>query len=578
MEQDKTIVFENKKILWFFFVLFLLSIWLMHTDGDKVSGDGHRYFTLCRNLFFHQDLVVHEDPASVPNPAFPEMARDGMLRTPFSIGPAIVWMPFYSIAHVLFIISHDTPPNGYEPIYQFMVSLGTITAVFSAFLLLFAMLRSLGFPGDIAFLSILFTYLGTSLFNYTVLESTMSHGLSFFTLTLFLYSWWRYRHSPTFMNTVLMGLALGLAFNIRYINALWGVLPLVDLIRRTRPFKTILLYGTGALIGFLPQLLAWNAMFGSLVTVPQGEHFMVWNNPRWAELLFSHNHGLISLQFLLPIALFVAVWTIFKKSRPHGIIVLLIFSACIYANSAAWDWNAGHSFGSRRLDAFFPLVALGIAEVHSFCRKKKKWFERFFLLAVIFFLFVNFSALYIYKKNAGLRMDAMSPKRIASTMFDIVGSPLHLPVNIVNSLRWQVLPGQAEQLFGNTPRFNEDSYFIHNERHREFFLGGWSDEDFFVNHIPYRKIRLNKGKIGFQLIRRHEIRSLVIAAFSEKPSSILITINHIHKHKIDVSGETECRIDLGKHEFEEGFNQIGIRNETPGSSLSVAWLKLFIEN
>lgn len=574
--ENKKLFFFNKKNLTFFFILFLLSAWLMHTDGDKVSGDGQRYFILCRNLFFHQDLLVHQDAANASNPVFQEMAQNGRLKTPFSIGPAITWMPFYSLAHGLFIIGHDTAPDGYEYIYRFMISIGTILAVCAAFLILFRLMRAWGIPDRFALLSILVSYLGTSLINYTVLEASMSHGLSFFAITLFIYSWWQYRTAPSLLKALLMGLALGYAFDVRWVNVLWGVIPIIDHILypgHSVRIREVFYYGFGAIIGGLPQFLAWRAMHGSFIVIPQGESFMVWTDPRWLELLFSHNHGLLSFQIVVPIGLTVVLFTLFRKVKAVGITVLILCVANLFVNSVTWDWNAGHSFGARRFDSFFPLVAIGLALLFHQLENKKRLL-RIIAIIMILGVSINLSALYLYKKNPGLRMDTLSPKRIASTLFDFSGSLLHLPVNLINSIRWGVLPGQAELLLGNTPRFLDDSFFIHHARHGEYFLNGWSEEDYFVQNQPYRKLRLDSGRIGFPLIRRHQIKCVDIAFYSDNSVNASVTINGQQTHTFPVSGAIEERITLSENEMHKGFNEILIKNNTPGTVLSLAWLRL----
>ena len=52
--------------------------------------------------------------------------------------------------------------------------------------------------------------------------------------------------------------------------------------------------GAVALAVFLPQTLAWKAIFGAYLTVPQGRGYLDWSSPHLADVLFSANHGLFA--------------------------------------------------------------------------------------------------------------------------------------------------------------------------------------------------------------------------------------------------------------------------------------------
>src|SRR5439155_26391092 len=53
---------------------------------------------------------------------------------------------------------------------------------------------------------------------------------------------------------------------------------------------------------FPPQLLAWKAVYGGFLALPQGPGFMVWDAPAWSQVLFSARNGLFAWAPLCAIA------------------------------------------------------------------------------------------------------------------------------------------------------------------------------------------------------------------------------------------------------------------------------------
>ena len=48
------------------------------------------------------------------------------------------------------------------------------------------------------------------------------------------------------------------------------------------------------LLVFMPQLAAWQVIYGELLITPQGGGFMKWTDPAIGSVLFSLNHGLFT--------------------------------------------------------------------------------------------------------------------------------------------------------------------------------------------------------------------------------------------------------------------------------------------
>jgi Dolichyl-phosphate-mannose-protein mannosyltransferase len=113
------------------------------------------------------------------------------------------------------------------------------------------------------------------------------------------------------------------------------------------------------LVVFAPQLLAWKAVYGSWLVVPQGPGFMVWGAPAWSEVLFSARNGLFAWAPLYAVAgvgLAVAV----GRTRRLAICLIVGVILQVWTNGAVWDWWGGGAYGGRRFDSCYVAFAYGL--------------------------------------------------------------------------------------------------------------------------------------------------------------------------------------------------------------------------
>ena len=175
---------------------------------------------------------------------------------------------------------------------------------------------------------------------------------------------------------ICMGLLIGAASLARPQLVLWSILggyaAASDLARaRALGFERVamlrlvrhwLVGASCALLIVLPQLLAWNALYGSLVASPQGEGFMRWGESAWFDTLMSSRNGLFPWAPLYALGFLGLLVGIRRHTRLCSALLLGLFLQA-YANGAAWDWWAGGSFGGRRFDSCYIGFAFGLGIV-----------------------------------------------------------------------------------------------------------------------------------------------------------------------------------------------------------------------
>jgi hypothetical protein len=330
----------------------------------EFRADSVSYFVWLRSAYFDHDLDFANEwahwglrePPSTPT---------GLRRNVHSVGPAVLWSPFYLAADLYVAVSGAFPRNGYGPPYRWAAAFGTLVAVVAGAWLLARMLAPRVGPRTAA-LVVAAAVLGSPIAYYALVVPTMAHGPTFGAAAAFLWSWDRARRRPSLQAWCTLGALLGLATLMRWQAATLAllVLPLAiqGLARHLLRPWWLLAAAASALAAFSPQLLAWRAMYGRLLMIPQGGSFMDWSSPHLVDVLVSADHGLLASTPLMLLGLVGLLVALREDALLFG-GALTVFCATAWVNGSVYDWAAGDAFGARRFDLVVPLLALGLASL-----------------------------------------------------------------------------------------------------------------------------------------------------------------------------------------------------------------------
>jgi hypothetical protein len=198
---------------------------------------------------------------------------------------------------------------------------------------------------------------------YLVKEPTMTHAPSMAAVAAFVWLWATTRERRTLGMWALLGALAGLMALIRWQNALFMLLPGSDFLRA--PSRRDVLTGSVVFVGcailaFLPQMLAWKAIYGSYVArSPLGPEIR-WADPHLVDILFSARNGLFSTTPILYLGAIGLI--VFALGRPEvGVPALAAVAVMVYFNACIQDWWGSAGFGGRRFDGTIPLFAIGLA-------------------------------------------------------------------------------------------------------------------------------------------------------------------------------------------------------------------------
>jgi hypothetical protein len=333
----------------------LLTILFSH--GNRVGGDATHHYMYLVSIMEDGDLDFDNNASDIAGDASETFKHH-------SIGPALVWAPWYVLAELASRVT-GRPPDGWNALYRNAVGMGALLFGWSGLVALYLSARRLSGRSS-AFLSVIAIGGGTFLFSYLAFDPAMSHSSTFAGASWLVY--WALRADPLRpSHALLLGVLLGFTSIQRWQAAVLGLFVAAAFARalwesRSRAWLfPALACLAGAVVLFLPQAIVWKHVFGAWLTIPQGPGF-VGAEPRIEGVLFSPRHGLFSWSPVLYLALpgFV-IWARRQPWLCGG--ALLTFLATTRANAGLADWFGGSAFGARRFDLTLPFFGLALALV-----------------------------------------------------------------------------------------------------------------------------------------------------------------------------------------------------------------------
>jgi len=411
IRQDRLVkLLNNKK--WIALVLLLVLVfgfYSMYRQCWSMSADSKLYYVYLRSMFFDGDLHFTNDYMKMGGPLYSMNHQTGYWNNPFAVGSSILWFPFFLTGH-LYAKNSGYPADGYSEFpYGISINLAGLFLAWIGLVLLVSTLQKF-FDSKIALLIPLTIWYGTPLTFYTNQQPNLDTALSFFAGSLFLYLYFHLAEKPTTQKWIALGIAAGICMLVRPQNVILLAIPAVLLLSlfikavKQKKNKDVLSLFRWAsflaiftIVTFLPQMLVWQVMYNSPITVPQGVNWMEWGNPKIVQVLFSSNHGLFAWTPILILGV-IGFLFFFKKDRWTASALFLTFAAMVYINSVPNDWWGGFAFGGRRFSSTFPILAVGLASLLKPFFEKKLF--RYVVIAVsLAAILWNLSLVSIFSDN-----------------------------------------------------------------------------------------------------------------------------------------------------------------------------------
>jgi hypothetical protein len=374
-------------------LLFLCSLPFLN---PWVRGDGVGYYAFARAPLIEHSLDFTRDyqsaNASFRGPRLDENNQPRLaFRTPtghldnhFTVGPAILWMPFLLLVHAAVLLARalgsSVAADGFSAPYRIAMSLATAFYGFLGLLLSFRLARQY-VQERWALLATLAIWWASSLPVYMYFNPSWSHAHSAFTVALFIWYWHETRTSRSLTQWLVLALIAGLMLNVYYANAMVLVILVVEALRQypaafrrdvTRAGTSEIpripelllrhfLFAATLLVSLLPTFISRYLMYGSpfeSAYIPLRD--WLWSSPVFFSVLFSSNHGLFFWTPILLLAL--AGLFLFCRREPRlGAPLLAAFFAFYFLISCYPDWAGISSYGNRFFVSLTSFFILGLA-------------------------------------------------------------------------------------------------------------------------------------------------------------------------------------------------------------------------
>jgi len=402
--------FLNKYAAIFLGIAFVtMSLFIVNNIPVKyslmISSDAEAYYDYLPYTFIKKD-IAHMHYA-IPLP-------DGNRLNKVTMGVAILELPFFLCAHAYSTIQHLTP-DGYSFPYQVALLISISIYMFLGLFILFKILRP-RFGKKTAFITVTTLFFATNLFYYTFCEPGMSHGYSFFMLTMFLFRLDFFMKNPNLKNTLLCGIPLAWAVLIRPTNLIYGIMFLlydvyslrqlkgrgIFILKNLRYFFLILILG---ILFYIPQIMYWSYVWGKFMLYGyvaadlQPETFAYLTNPKIFQVLFGVESGWLvySPYFIFFI---IGLGMVLYKKTHHAFGILVIFLIILYLNASWWSYTFACSFGYRSLIEFYPLFAIPVAFLFSkIVASRHLMVKTLIMMAIVVFSFFNIRISGFYYKD-----------------------------------------------------------------------------------------------------------------------------------------------------------------------------------
>ncbi len=367
--------------------IMICSVWFQFSakkwNWDAVIvWDVKSYYSYLPALFIYNDLTfgfIDSNPELHGQRFWPPKSPDGKYVEKMTIGMAILYSPFFALAHLV-AKPFGYSPNGFSTPYQFFVSIGALFYLLIGLVFLRKLLLRFFNELTITFTLLLITF-GTNLWYYSTMEPGMSHTYSFALFAIFFFALHKWLGGAKVSRSILLGIVCGLISLVRPTNALvglfflfWDVRNIKELKERlfllARRWKALFVIASLAVAVWGPQLVYWKIQTGQLLYHTYGEEGFFFNSPKVIDGMFSFRKGWYVYSPIMLVA--TAGFILLRKYAKGTSAAIFIFMTInVYIIFSWWSWWYGGSFGARPLIESLVFMAFPLAAVvhWAFLRK-----------------------------------------------------------------------------------------------------------------------------------------------------------------------------------------------------------------
>lgn len=398
-------------------IILLLYIFSFQKYADyngviKSGGDSWGYYAYLPATLIYHDLgnlqkTIAKRSEYSPNSVTKE--ANGYLRIEeahayqkntiikYTNGIAILYAPFFIVAHIFCKLINLYPADGFSSPYNWAVSIASLLYALLGLYLLWRLL-SRYFSQTICLITITIIAAGSNLYYFSVLNTGMSHGFLFMLYVVCLFATDSYYSSKKYKYAILIGLSCGLISLIRpnellviLIPLLWNVFSITELKERfhfiLKHLSSFGIMAVSVIAINIPQIIYWKLLSGQYFFYSYTNEGFDFLHPHIKDGLLGFANGWL---VYTPVMLFslIGLFYLPKYFIKSALFTYIILSIHVYVIYSWWCWQYINGFGSRPMVEMYALLSFPLA-----CFFTRIWYKlilKYMLFALISFLiFLN---------------------------------------------------------------------------------------------------------------------------------------------------------------------------------------------
>ncbi|MFH1132749.1 MAG: interleukin-like EMT inducer domain-containing protein [Pseudomonadota bacterium] len=595
-------------ILALLLVLGTLAYFTFQDSQGNVGGvaklDGYYYYVYLRSMQMDGDLDFSNEYEKWGNPFQFGKTDTGRARNVFGIGPALLWTPFFILAHFLCVIGiklgFPLSPDGLSRFHQVITFYGSLVYAWMAVIFCYYIIRRV-FGKENALWATFAAALAGPLPFYCLSWASYSHAPAAMATSLLVLLYFSWHEQWNFRRWFLFGATAGLVILIRPACApfllipAWAIFGFLYSTARTNGLKYSLrcivgpLFSIAAmLLVFSPQLLVWNLFYGTPFTLPQGYSFLWWSASAWHSLLFSPRNGLLTSAPLMIFAL-VGLFVAIKRNRNFALCLLAVFVAILYLNGAVHDWW-GWGFSARRFTSSLPIFAFGFGAILSAAKtwlakyplRTAAWVTSIVIIAAILFNLEWMCAFnqrnlkwYQVRSTQSLYMNVANSA--VERVYDSFGNPLSLPSSLAFKLRHGGSLKTYDRIDGSyllgevNPETNPGGQpYLHAQMDLSSLRFRYNLSESFGNpvrnaNIPYVPLREKSGHIFIPLNRPGPVQLRIRGQSAFPKTKVIFSFNEHNLNSSEFVDDqwTTFTVSVPGDLVQRGINRLDLVHELP---------------
>lgn len=384
-------------ILWLFLGSVYYPKWNKPLSEATISWDVSGYYHYLPAVFIYRDIRqqnwIHDINAKyLPSPAYDQAFghhNSGNKVNKYAIGQAILYTPFFLVAHVVASISNDYPADGYSMPYQFGIWFGSLLFSLLGLVLLRKLLLKY-FEDSVVLFVLIALALGTHWLDYAAITNAMNHAWLFTLLCILTLSTIRFYKKADWLSVLGIGVSLGLGVLTRPTELIWVLVPIlwglsdgksrISFLWQNRK-KVVVAVGLSGMLMSI-QLIYWKYAAGEWIVYTYGEQGFNWLHPRIYKGLFGVQIGWITYTPLMMIAL-MGFYGLYRKQREIFWSCFLTSMLAIYITLSWSHFESGGGLGQRNLIQVYPLLAFPLAVSFDWLQQRK--FGNWIIVVILLF-------------------------------------------------------------------------------------------------------------------------------------------------------------------------------------------------